>query len=188
MKWFYVDGKNSAGPLEESHLHFLVQRGELGPKTLVYGEGLAGWTPYAQVFQRQAQTAFGTGPARSQPPGHGSRREIAQGYVVGAGILVVQAVLLVIHGFQIWGRHSADPHSAQGVLVSYLGSKEATILIRLVGVASGLGYLTYGRKQGRALAFAAGLGLCLLPFFIRNNMVAILICGVLVVAPIVVRE
>jgi ribosomal protein S27E len=77
------------------------------------------------------------------------------------------------------GRHSRP---------TSFSAKEKTILLRLIAISIGLGYLIYGRKEARLAVFLCGLGLCMLPFFIASNLVAILVCLLLIAVPIVVRE
>ena len=135
MKWYYVEGNKSFGPLEEAHLHVLVKGGQLRRGTLVYSETLSGWMPYEQAFGQQISAAPGAPPPPPAPPsppptppnppatptnvsvlpampannlpakrlpGGGIRQEAVTGFAVGAGVVLVLAVLLTIHGMQTW--------------------------------------------------------------------------------------
>ena len=93
MKWYYVEGKKSVGPLEESHLHVLVKGGQLRRRTLVYSERLSGWTPYAQAFSEETAGATkapaagrpGDGLQPGRPSGKGPGGEIVKGKPLGRG-------------------------------------------------------------------------------------------------------
>lgn len=51
----------------------------------------------------------------------------------------------------------------------------------------GLGYIVYGRKQTDGVALLAGVGLCVFPYFTDNLWLSILVGGLLVLLPWVVR-
>ena len=63
----------------------------------------------------------------------------------------------------------------------------ATLLIGLLAGAFGTGYLVYGKKQGRVVAAAAGLALCIYPYFVDNLLPAVLIGLVLLALPFIFR-
>ena len=48
-RWFYEDGGQRQGPIEREALEKLVGSGVVGQATLVWREGMAGWTPAAAV-------------------------------------------------------------------------------------------------------------------------------------------
>jgi uncharacterized RDD family membrane protein YckC len=60
MAWYYSDGGQQAGPVEDAQLEQLLQSGRIQPETLVWREGMASWKPYSQVRS-------GAGDA-SEPP------------------------------------------------------------------------------------------------------------------------
>jgi uncharacterized membrane protein len=49
MNWYYIDGPNRVGPINESEWAELLRTGKITPETLVWYEGMAKWTPYRQV-------------------------------------------------------------------------------------------------------------------------------------------
>ncbi len=51
----------------------------------------------------------------------------------------------------------------------------------------GLGYLIYGRRQRRAVAFLAGIGLIGFTYFVDSTVAIVLIGAALIAAPFVVR-
>ncbi len=48
-EWYYTVNQQQAGPVELARLQQMVSSGTLGPTELVFGPGLAQWTPAAQV-------------------------------------------------------------------------------------------------------------------------------------------
>ena len=49
MKWYYADGDNRVGPLEEAALDELIASGKVRPETLVWREGMPSWQPLRVV-------------------------------------------------------------------------------------------------------------------------------------------
>ena len=62
------------------------------------------------------------------------------------------------------------------------------IVLGLLFGSVGMGYIVYGRKQGRIIALWAGVGLCAYPYFVSNVFAVIGIGIVLIAAPFVVNE
>jgi hypothetical protein len=60
----------------------------------------------------------------------------------------------------------------------------ASLLFGLVG----MGMLMYGKKSGRVIPIGAGLGLMVLPYFITNLVVLLVVCAALTGAPWLIRE
>src|SRR5260221_1267974 len=60
MAWYYADGGQQEGPVEDAQLEQLLQSGRIQPETLVWREGMASWKPYSHVRS-------GAGKA-SEPP------------------------------------------------------------------------------------------------------------------------
>jgi hypothetical protein len=52
----------------------------------------------------------------------------------------------------------------------------------------GMGMIMFGKKAGRLIPIGAGLGLCVLPYFITNTIALLSVCAALSVAPFLVRE
>ena len=52
----------------------------------------------------------------------------------------------------------------------------------------GMGYIIYGRKQSHLIAFLAGVGLCVFPYFISSIWVSIVLGVGLVLLPFMIRS
>ncbi len=62
-----------------------------------------------------------------------------------------------------------------------------TLFIGLIAGSFGMGYFVYGKKQARAIPLISGIGLCVIPYFIENIPILILVCAALIIAPFVIR-
>jgi len=47
--WYYADGDDKIGPIDDASFRLLLDRGEVGPQTLVWKEGMTVWEPYDTV-------------------------------------------------------------------------------------------------------------------------------------------
>ncbi len=63
----------------------------------------------------------------------------------------------------------------------------ATLFVWMVAGAFGMGYFVYGKKQSRAVPLAAGILLCIIPYFIANFWLMLSVCVVLIISPFVIR-
>jgi uncharacterized RDD family membrane protein YckC len=73
MNWYYVNGGQQAGPVDDAQLEGLVRAGQVRAETLVWHEGMANWQPYGQV-RPAPQTPVGAPPipaAATVPPATG---------------------------------------------------------------------------------------------------------------------
>ncbi len=52
----------------------------------------------------------------------------------------------------------------------------------------GMGYIIYGRKQSNLIAFLAGVGLCVFPYFISSVWMSIALGAGLVLLPFMIRN
>src|SRR5215471_11522646 len=50
MNWYYVDAGKQAGPVDDTQLAELRNKGTIQPDTLIWHEGMANWQPYNQAF------------------------------------------------------------------------------------------------------------------------------------------
>jgi hypothetical protein len=64
---------------------------------------------------------------------------------------------------------------------------ESTLFVGMIAGAIGVGYLVYGKKQQRVMAYISGVGLIVLPYLIDPLWGQLAACAVLVVLPWVVR-
>jgi hypothetical protein len=70
-EWYYASGDVQQGPVSADALKAMISRGEVGPKDLVWREGMANWTPLAEVPELRDP---GTTPAGGPPPPSASSR------------------------------------------------------------------------------------------------------------------
>ena len=49
MNWYYVDGGQQAGPVDDAELEVLVTSGKILNDTLVWREGMDNWQMYAEA-------------------------------------------------------------------------------------------------------------------------------------------
>jgi uncharacterized RDD family membrane protein YckC len=61
MNWYYAQGTEQIGPINESDFQVLVSSGEISPDTLVWHEGMTEWLPCQQVLAAAAK-AFSDEP------------------------------------------------------------------------------------------------------------------------------
>jgi hypothetical protein len=52
----------------------------------------------------------------------------------------------------------------------------------------GFGFIIYSRKAGVIVPAVAGVGLTVVPWFISNAWLLVLVCGVLTAIPFVIRD
>jgi hypothetical protein len=62
-----------------------------------------------------------------------------------------------------------------------------TLFLGMLFGSFGLGYLVYGRKQQKAVAFLSGVGLCACPYFIADPLGLCLLGLLLLIAPFLLR-
>jgi hypothetical protein len=62
-----------------------------------------------------------------------------------------------------------------------------TLFIGLIAGSFGMGYFVYGKKQARIIPLVSGIGLCVIPYFIENITLLILVCLALIIAPFVIK-
>lgn len=145
MKWYYVEKKKSVGPLEDAHLHLLVKSGALGEGTMVYSEGLAGWTPYSLAFAKVSPTPStpaketeSPGAAKGNAPGDQVyRKEVVKGIVVGAGAVLVVTILLSLHAVKIYGTSHSHDGVGDAATEASSGPKSPRTQTRLPGDSPG---------------------------------------------------
>lgn len=56
-QWYYAANGEQAGPVEETELKQLSEKGTITPETLVWKEGMADWKPYSEVFSAAVTSA-----------------------------------------------------------------------------------------------------------------------------------
>lgn len=62
-----------------------------------------------------------------------------------------------------------------------------TFIIGAVAGIFGVAYFIYGKKEQRPVPLLAGALLCVLPYFIGDMTVLLLVCAALLAAPFVIR-
>jgi len=66
MNWYYVEGSERVGPLDEVRFRELVAAGRIRPETLVWNESLSNWAAFRDVSQPPPAPG-GFSPAASPP-------------------------------------------------------------------------------------------------------------------------
>lgn len=67
-EWYYAKGKEKVGPLTTAQLRELARSGELSRNDMVWKQGMANWTPAAQVKHLFAEVVPQVVPASVPPP------------------------------------------------------------------------------------------------------------------------
>lgn len=62
-----------------------------------------------------------------------------------------------------------------------------TLMIGVIVGSIGMGYFVYGKKRAKAIPLISGIGLCVVPYFIGNITLLILVCLVLIIAPFLIE-
>jgi hypothetical protein len=60
------------------------------------------------------------------------------------------------------------------------------LFIDVIVGAVGVGYFVYGRKQARMAPMLSGAALCVVPYFVGNIWLLLLVCAALLAAPFLV--
>jgi uncharacterized RDD family membrane protein YckC len=80
MNWFYANGGQQEGPVNDADFERLAREGVIQPTTLVWREGMANWEPYAKVAPAPQTASFAPGvspaiPTTAPPAGQVACRE-----------------------------------------------------------------------------------------------------------------
>lgn len=62
------------------------------------------------------------------------------------------------------------------------------LLVSFVFGLVGMAYFVYGRKVGRIIPLAAGMGLMAIPMFIPSVLISTGVCAILAATPFFIRE
>jgi hypothetical protein len=62
------------------------------------------------------------------------------------------------------------------------------LMASLVFGMIGMGMFMYGKKAGRPVPLAAGMGLMVLPYFITHLLIMVLVCSALTAVPWFLRD
>ncbi len=68
MGWYYAKDGAQCGPVTETDLRGMLERGEISESTLVWSEGMDEWKAYSVVLGRPADARSAGMPAVSPPP------------------------------------------------------------------------------------------------------------------------
>jgi hypothetical protein len=63
-----------------------------------------------------------------------------------------------------------------------------SLLVSLLFGAIGMGMFMYGKKAGRMVPLGAGVGLMVVPYFIPNVIVMLIVCCGLTATPLIVKD
>ncbi|MDB4554226.1 GYF domain-containing protein [Akkermansiaceae bacterium] len=61
-EWYYGQGSQQAGPIDEATMRSRIAAGQVGPADLVWREGMAEWLPLAQVAELASASAADASP------------------------------------------------------------------------------------------------------------------------------
>ncbi|MDB4816971.1 GYF domain-containing protein [bacterium] len=61
-EWYYGQGGQQAGPIDEATMRSRIAAGQVGPADLVWREGMAEWLPLAQVAELASASAADASP------------------------------------------------------------------------------------------------------------------------------
>ena len=62
-----------------------------------------------------------------------------------------------------------------------------SITISVFAGVFGCAYFIYGKKQQKLIPLLSGVGLCIVPYFIESNMVLIVACVAMLIAPFLIK-
>lgn len=96
FEWFYGDGGQQVGPIDESALHALIASGRIGPATLLWREGMPKWMSLGEL-NAAGGIYLSTAP---QFPGAGMMNPVTSGLAITSLIcgIVGLATCLVFMG------------------------------------------------------------------------------------------
>src|SRR4051794_38861174 len=105
--WFFVSSSGQHGPCSVEQLTELAACGGVQPGTLVWKEGMPGWTP-ANAVSELVNLVFSAAPASNKVNNRPTKGESGnEGWVVGGGVLLSAAVIALLYGVQSFIRHPA---------------------------------------------------------------------------------
>lgn len=153
--WYYADGGQQKGPVDESALDDLVRSGVIQSDTLVWREGQANWMPYSVARGSQS----GAPPLRR--PGGFWMRFLAvclDGLLVGIVAAIVRFPLTAMMGAEVMGIgfNGGDPSEVFRSLPRLAG---LVGLSTLINFALGAAYETYFVSTRGATPGKMALGL-----------------------------
>ncbi len=178
MEWYFANGGEQVGPLDDLEFHARIRKGDITPETPVWREGMAEWIPYAQVSGRKApaeekkklvlQRDAGHGPTGEGSAGadHGTDAEAGNDNAAGpfartgGGGDLDPALSAVLYQGKGWIRFTGILTILTGVLqaLTIVGLIYAWIFIwlgiLLCGAAS---QITIAHEQSETLAMATAL-------------------------------
>jgi uncharacterized RDD family membrane protein YckC len=152
MRWYYSDGVNQIGPIEETELNRLVTLGAVRSDTLVWHEGLTSWQPLGVVRGMHPVAAVA---AARHYGGFWIRflARVIDGIIVGVINLIVRLPLMLMFGVGTIGMGRGLGGVGGGLI---LGPAMAAMLgiSMLIGLVLGAAYevyflSTYGATPGK---------------------------------------
>lgn len=63
-----------------------------------------------------------------------------------------------------------------------------TLMLSVLFGSIGIGYFIYGKKQQRLIPLMAGIGLCVLPYFVPNLYAVVIVGTILIAVPWLLRK
>jgi uncharacterized RDD family membrane protein YckC len=68
MNWYYAEGGQQAGPVDDAQFEALIQSGKLTPETLVWHQGMANWQPLREARPVAAAATPNLAPVAPEVP------------------------------------------------------------------------------------------------------------------------
>lgn len=62
-----------------------------------------------------------------------------------------------------------------------------TLMLVIFAGCFGFAYFVYGKRQTKVIPLVCGIGLCIIPYFIGNLTILILVCLSLIIAPFIIK-
>lgn len=135
-QWYYAVEGQQRGPVEETALRGLYERGEIGPDTLVWTVGQDAWRPVRELFGPASRPAAAPSPAEPQREPFGVFACYGRAWrVLSANVGIVLAATLVLFLLMLV---LAIPDSIGGGIEAIADQKDGSGKLGLMVVAIAL--------------------------------------------------
>lgn len=98
--WFYVSGKDELGPIAESEMVQMLQSGDIGPRTIVWSEGMGDWIPLKDTSLPKCLDAHTQGTEAAPSEDRGLNGNRGRAYLLWGSVTGV--VVIVVVGLVYW--------------------------------------------------------------------------------------
>lgn len=114
--WYYHDGNERKGPIEEVELFSLKAAGEIAPGTLIWKEGMEQWSEYQNVFPEPPGS-----PSSGHPSLAAEKKSHFPASPAGANTPMAMAIISVVLGVFGFAGCLCMPLYVFGVVAVVLG-------------------------------------------------------------------